>query len=83
MVKFVSFADIIIINLLPIAMTEKLEATYKDGTFIPQVNFLLPNNTEVDLSIYRYCRLQSDIIDPEARKEILSSLLERMEKRKN
>jgi hypothetical protein len=64
-------------------MTEKLKAIYKDGTFIPQVDFSLPNNTEVELSIYRYCSLQSDIIDPEARKEVLNNLLQRMKKSRN
>jgi hypothetical protein len=64
-------------------MTEKLKAIYRDGTFIPQANFSLPNNTEVELSIYRYCSLQSDIIDPEARKEVLNNLLQRMKKKRS
>jgi hypothetical protein len=64
-------------------MTEKLKAIYKDGTFIPQTNFFLPNNTEVELSVYRYCSLQTDIINPEARKEVLNNLLQRMKKQRN
>jgi len=64
-------------------MTEKLKAIYKDGTFIPQANFSLPNNSEVELSIYRYCSLQADIIDPKARKEVLNNLLKRMKKTKD
>lgn len=79
-------------------MTEKLKAIYKDGTFTPQANFFLPNNTKseeapalkvgfsltaVELSVYRYCSLQTDIINPEARKEVLNNLLQRMKKQKN
>ncbi len=63
-------------------MMHKLKAIYRDGTFIPQVNCALPNDTEVELAIYQSRELHPDIIDPEARKEVLNSLLKRMKKTK-
>jgi hypothetical protein len=64
-------------------MSQKLKAIYKDGTFIPKANCSLPNNTAVELSIYRARSADSDIIDPDVRKEVLYSLLQRMKQIKN
>ncbi|PSF39084.1 hypothetical protein C7H19_03270 [Aphanothece hegewaldii CCALA 016] len=59
-------------------MTQKLKAIYRDGTFIPQKTCHLPNNAEVELTVKHYQNFNLDIIDPEARKEIMKSLLLRM-----
>lgn len=55
-----------------------IRATYHDGAFIPHVSCPLPDNTEVELRI-NSCRPQyTEIIDAEARMEILQILLQRM-----
>ncbi len=63
---------------MPKPMNQKVKAIYKDGTFIPQANCSLPDNAEVEIAIYRERLANGDIIDPEARKEVLNTLLKRM-----
>lgn len=62
-------------------MTQKLKAIYQNGTFVPQSQCYLPNNAEVELTI-RPQNFNLDIIDPEARKEILKGLLQRMRQKR-
>jgi hypothetical protein len=59
-------------------MTQKLKAIYRDGTFVPQSRCYLPDNAEVELTVRPAQRLDADIIDPEARRQILKALLQRM-----
>jgi predicted DNA-binding antitoxin AbrB/MazE fold protein len=58
-------------------MTQKLKAIYQNGTFVPQSQCYLPNNAEVELTV-RQRSFNLDIIDPEARKQILKALTQRM-----
>jgi hypothetical protein len=59
-------------------MNQKLKAIYRDGTFIPKAACSLPDNTAVEIAIYRDRSFERDIIDPETRKEVLNALLRRM-----
>jgi hypothetical protein len=59
-------------------MTQKLKAIYRDGAFVPQGACYLPNNTEVELTIRPDQSSNLDIIDPEARKQIFTALVQRM-----
>jgi hypothetical protein len=62
-------------------MTQKVRAIYHNGAFLPQVNCRLPNNTEVELIVKQSSPSHTDIVDPEARKEILKTLIQRMRQR--
>jgi predicted DNA-binding antitoxin AbrB/MazE fold protein len=59
-------------------MTEKLRAIYRDGAFIPQVPCQLPENAEVELTVQRHQSMTPEVMDSEARKQILHLLLQRM-----
>ncbi|MEG3437126.1 hypothetical protein V0288_08350 [Pannus brasiliensis CCIBt3594] len=63
-------------------MNENLQALYSEKSFFPRVYGSLPNNTDVELAISRDRTPKTDIIDPEARKEVLSTLLKRMRRNK-
>jgi hypothetical protein len=64
-------------------MNETLKAVYIDGTFVPRVYYRLPNNVEVELTVTREPNPCKDIIDPEARKEILNGLIKRMKRNRS
>jgi predicted DNA-binding antitoxin AbrB/MazE fold protein len=64
-------------------MSQKVKAIYRNGAFLPQSSYSLPNNTEVELVIKCCSGLHTDIVDPETRKEILKTLLQRMRQRNN
>jgi predicted DNA-binding antitoxin AbrB/MazE fold protein len=50
-------------------MSQRVKAIYRNGAFLPQSAYSLPNNTEVELVIKCYSGLHTDIVDPETRKE--------------
>lgn len=59
--------------------SETIRAIYRDGTFIPQAPCSLLDNSEVELVVRCAVRPQNvDILDPEARQQILNTLLRRM-----
>ncbi|WP_013325506.1 hypothetical protein [Gloeothece verrucosa] len=59
-------------------MVEKLKAIYRDGIFIPDKICNFPQNTIVELTIKPSRNVKTEVIDPEARQQILKTLLERM-----
>lgn len=59
-------------------MVQKLKAIYHNGVFIPQVPFDLPEDTEVELTIYDPYTVPPKVKDPEERKRILKQMVERM-----
>ncbi|GFE68878.1 hypothetical protein [Chroococcus sp. FPU101] len=61
-------------------MTQKLRAIYQNGAFVPQSQCYLPNNAEVELTVRQHFNL--DIIDPEARKQIIKALTQRMRQKR-
>ncbi len=59
-------------------MLKKVKATYRNGTFIPNTPYDLPENTEVELMINCPSEYAQDVLDPATRKAILHELLTRM-----
>ena len=59
-------------------MFKKVKATYRNGTFIPNSPYDVPENTEVELMVNCPCEYAQDVLDPETRKAILHELLTRM-----
>jgi predicted DNA-binding antitoxin AbrB/MazE fold protein len=60
-------------------MPKFLKAIYRDGTFIPQTAFELPEGTEVDLLIQSSQVISPSIIDVGNKQQFLQSLVERMQ----
>ena len=61
-------------------MAQTLKAIYQNGTFVPQVAFDLPEGTEVELSILLPNVVSPPIFEPEAKKQFLKLLIERMQR---
>ncbi len=59
-------------------MTQTVKAIYREGTFIPEVICNLPENTLVELTIEKTRDFQYEVIDPEARQQIIKSIIKRM-----
>lgn len=60
-------------------MPQALKAIYRNGTFIPQTAFELPEGTEVELLIQSAQVVSPPISDPETKQQFLKSLVERMQ----
>ncbi len=60
-------------------MPQTLKAIYRNGTFILQTAFELPEGTEVDLLIQSPQVVSPPIADVEAKRQFLRSLIERMQ----
>ena len=59
-------------------MLKKVKATYRNGAFILNSPYDLPENTEVELMVNCPSECAQDVLDPETRKAILHELLTRM-----
>ncbi len=57
-----------------------LKAIYRNGTFIPQTAFDLPEETEIELLIQSPQIMSPPISDLETKQVFLKSLVERMQK---
>ena len=60
-------------------MPQALKAIYRNGTFILQTAFELPEGTEVELLIQSPQVVSPPIADVETKREFLKSLIERMQ----
>lgn len=60
-------------------MPQALKAIYRNGTFILQTAFELPEGTEVELLIQSPQVVPPPIVDLETRQQFLKSLIERMQ----
>ncbi|PZV07647.1 MAG: DUF104 domain-containing protein [Leptolyngbya sp.] len=60
-------------------MTQTLRAIYRNGVFVPQAAFDLPEGTEVELLIQPPKVLSPPVTEPEAKKQFLKRLIERMQ----
>ncbi len=64
-------------------MAQTLRAVYQNGAFVPQGTFELPEGTEVELSIQSPISpalLAPPISDPEAKRQFLRLLMDRMQR---
>jgi predicted DNA-binding antitoxin AbrB/MazE fold protein len=61
------------------SMPQALKATYRNGAFILQTVYELPEGTEVELLIQSAQVVLSPISDPETKQQFLKSLVERMQ----
>jgi hypothetical protein len=57
-------------------MSQKIRATYSQGSLIPQHALNLQDNTELELIVVH--KSHANVLDPDERKQILQSLLNRM-----
>ncbi len=57
---------------------QTVKAIYRNGTFISDTPCSLLNNSEVELIVQPTCSESLNVIDPEARQQILQTLLQRM-----
>lgn len=60
-------------------MSQALKAIYRNGTFILQTAFELPEGTEVDLLVQSPQAVPPPISDLEAKRQFLKLLIERMQ----
>lgn len=60
-------------------MPQALKAIYRNGTFISQTAFDLPEGTEVELLIQSPQVLSPPIAEVESKRQFLQSLIERMQ----
>ena len=60
-------------------MSQALKAIYRNGTFILQTAFELPEGTEVELLIQSPQVVSPPIADAETKRKFLKSLIERMQ----
>jgi predicted DNA-binding antitoxin AbrB/MazE fold protein len=60
-------------------MPQALKAIYRNGTFILQTAFELPEGTEVELLIQSPQLVSPSIVDAETKRQFLKSLIERMQ----
>lgn len=60
-------------------MSQALKAIYRNGTFILQTAFELPEGTEVELLIQSPQVVAPPIVDIETKQQFLKSLIERMQ----
>lgn len=60
-------------------MTQSLRAIYRNGAFIPQTAFELPEGTEVELLVQAAQITSPPINDVAAKRQFLSALVERMQ----
>ena len=60
-------------------MSQTLKAVYRNGAFIPQTAFELPEGTEVELLIQTPHVTSPPITDPAARRQFLQALTQRMQ----
>lgn len=60
-------------------MPQALKAIYRNGTFILQTAFDLPEDTEVELLIQSPQVVSPPIADVETKRQLLKSLIERMQ----
>ena len=60
-------------------MPQALKAIYRNGTFILQTAFELPEGTEVELLIQSPQVVSPPIVDVETKRQFLKSLIERMQ----
>ncbi|NJN90210.1 MAG: DUF104 domain-containing protein [Leptolyngbyaceae cyanobacterium RM2_2_4] len=60
-------------------MPQDLKAIYRNGTFILQIAFELPEETEVELLIQSPQVVSPPIADVETKREFLKALVERMQ----
>jgi predicted DNA-binding antitoxin AbrB/MazE fold protein len=60
-------------------MPQALKAIYRNGAFILQTDFELPEGTEVELLIQSPQVVSSPIPDVETKQQFLKSLVERMQ----
>ncbi len=60
-------------------MSQALKAIYRNGTFILQTPFELPEGTEVELLIQSPQVVSPPIVDVETKQQFLKSLIERMQ----
>lgn len=60
-------------------MLQALKATYRNGAFILQTVYELPEGTEVELLIQSPQVVSPPISDPETKQQFLKSLVERMQ----
>jgi predicted DNA-binding antitoxin AbrB/MazE fold protein len=60
-------------------MTQSLRAIYRNGAFIPQTAFELPEGTEVELLVQSSQITSPSIADTERKRQFLRALVERMQ----
>ncbi|NJK64411.1 MAG: antitoxin family protein [Synechococcaceae cyanobacterium SM2_3_1] len=60
-------------------MPQALKAIYRNGTFILQTAFELPEGTEVELLIQSPQVASPPLVDVETKRQFLKSLVERMQ----
>lgn len=60
-------------------MPQSLKAIYRNGTFVLQTAFELPEETEVELLVQSPQTLSPPIADIEAKRQFLKALVERMQ----
>lgn len=60
-------------------MPQALKAIYRNGTFILQTAFKLPEGTEVELVVQLPQGVSPPIADAETKRQFLKSLIERMQ----
>ncbi|AFY60225.1 antitoxin family protein [Synechococcus sp. PCC 6312] len=61
-------------------MPQTMKAIYRNGVFVPQIAFDLPEGTEVELSIQPPTVVLPPISEPETKKQFLKMLIERMQR---
>jgi predicted DNA-binding antitoxin AbrB/MazE fold protein len=60
-------------------MTQSLRAIYRNGAFVPQTAFELPEGTEVELLVQSSPITSPSIADTERKRKFLRALVERMQ----
>lgn len=61
-------------------MAQRLKATYRQGTFVPEEPPYLPEGAEVDLIIEGPLLAPPEVTDPVERARILDEMIDRMQK---
>ncbi len=61
-------------------MSQALKAVYRNGAFILQTAFEMPEGTEVELLIQPHQVVPPPITDAETKRQLLKSLIQRMQK---
>ena len=61
-------------------MIQRITATFKNGTLIPDEELHLPENAKVQLTVESATSIPPTVTDPEERKAVMREILELMDK---
>jgi predicted DNA-binding antitoxin AbrB/MazE fold protein len=59
-------------------MAQSLKANYRNGAFIPQTPYDLPEGAEVELTVHEPHTIPPTVTDPEERARLLKEVVESM-----